>query len=124
VETAIQVTGTVSLATLQSSVWGLLENVDYGGQRPTLLFEPGQVSGSTGCNRYHGPVVAGETVTSLTIGPLSVTRKVCPEPLIARERDFLRALEEAGFYRFRLGRLVLSGPHASLLFSSSRDREH
>jgi heat shock protein HslJ len=63
------------------------------GTRLTLMFQGGKVSGSSGCNRFHGPFkVEG---SALKIGALATTRKACDDAVMTQEREFLRALESA-----------------------------
>ena len=63
------------------------------GTRLTLMFQDGQVSGSSGCNRFHGSfAVEGR---SLTIHPLATERKACEEAVMAQEQELLNALESA-----------------------------
>jgi heat shock protein HslJ len=50
------------------------------GTRLTLMFQDGLVSGSSGCNRFHGSFTVEEnrlTIHPLTIHPLATTRKAC-----------------------------------------------
>jgi len=63
------------------------------GTRLTLMFQDGQVSGGSGCNRFHGSFTAEGN--ALTIRPLATTRKVCEDAILAQEREFLSALETA-----------------------------
>ena len=121
VETASEVTGTVSLATLEGKDW-VLRKLDADDGTPTagqatLIFESGKVSGSTGCNWYQGSVSEGESATSLVIGPLATTRMACPEPLMAQEHAFLERLGQAELFQFLVGDLVLSGAEGALIFS-------
>ncbi len=61
------------------------------GSVVTATFEPdGFVSGTAGCNRFHGPFVLDPP--SLAIGPLAATRMACPAPLMEQEAAFLAAL--------------------------------
>ena len=63
------------------------------GTRLTLTFQDGQVSGSSGCNRFHGQfTVEG---SALQIRPLATTRKACEDEVMTQEQAFLRALESA-----------------------------
>ena len=63
------------------------------GTRLTLMFQDGQVSGSSGCNRFHGPfTVEGN---ALTIHPLATTRKACEDAVMSQEQEFLSALQSA-----------------------------
>lgn len=125
VETDSEVTGTASLSMLEGKEW-VLRGLDGNEGTPkmpqaTVVFEPGSVSGSTGCNRYNGTVDQGEEATSLVIGPLTTTRMACPEPVMAQEHAFLERLEKAEVFQFLIGDLVLSGPDGALILSPRGD---
>ena len=121
VETAVQVTGTASLSTLDGTEWVLRKLDGQEGEalpgEATLAFASGKVSGSTGCNRFQGTVSDGESATSLAIGPLITTRKACPEPVMAQEHTFLEKLGQTEVFQFLFGDLVLSGANGALVFS-------
>jgi heat shock protein HslJ len=125
VETDIKVTGTASLAMLDGTAWVLRKLDGQEGKalpgQATLAFASGKVSGSTGCNRFHGTVSEGESATSLVIGPLITTRMACAEPLMAQEHAFLEKLGQAGVFQFLFGDLVLSGANGALVFSPQVD---
>ncbi len=71
----------------------------------TLMFQDGQVSGSSGCNSFHGSFTAvGE---ALTIHPLATTRKACEGVLMAQEREFLTALQSSATWKITRGMLNL-----------------
>jgi heat shock protein HslJ len=77
------------------------------GTRLTLAFQHGRVSGSSGCNRFHGEFkVEG---TALTIGPLATTRMACDEAVMAQEQEFLRALQSAATWAIVRGMLDVHG---------------
>jgi heat shock protein HslJ len=60
--------------------------------------EQNRVSGSSGCNRYTGPVTWGEG--SISIGAVAGTRMMCSDSLVmAQESRYLRLLSDAGSYR-------------------------
>ena len=59
----------------------------------TLSFKDGQVSGSAGCNTFHGTYATEGNQVQL--GPLATTRRACDEPLMTQEREFLAALASA-----------------------------
>lgn len=59
----------------------------------TLSFKDGQVSGSAGCNVFHGKY--STEGSKLEVGPLATTRRACDEPLMTQEREFLAALASA-----------------------------
>ncbi len=73
------------------------------GTRLTLMFEDGQVSGSSGCNRFQGSfAVEGN---ALTIQPLTTTRNACEDAAMSQEQEFLSALESAATWEIARGRL-------------------
>ena len=73
------------------------------GARLTLEFGDGQVSGDSGCNRFHGSfTVQGN---ALTIGPLATTRMTCDEELMVQEQQFLAALASAATWDIVQGSL-------------------
>jgi heat shock protein HslJ len=59
----------------------------------TMSFKDGQVSGSAGCNNFHGTYATEGS--KLQLGPLATTRRACDEPLMTQEREFLAALASA-----------------------------
>jgi heat shock protein HslJ len=63
------------------------------GTRITLMFSDGMVSGSSGCNRFHGSFKADGN--ALTIQGLATTRMACEADVMAQEQEFLRALQSA-----------------------------
>jgi len=75
---------------------------------PTLRFTRGEVGGSTGCNTYAAAyTLSGETID---VSPGRSTRMACAEGLMAREAQFLAALD--GVSRLSVegeGSLVLEG---------------
>lgn len=71
--------------------------------RLTLLFQDGQVSGSSGCNSFHGSfTVSGK---ALTIHPLATTRKACEDAVMVQEQEFLKALQSAATWNITRGML-------------------
>jgi len=60
--------------------------------------EGGQLAGNTGCNDYFGPYETEDN--SITMGPFGTTRKLCPEPVMDQESQYLAALEMAAIYKF------------------------
>jgi heat shock protein HslJ len=81
----------------------------------TLAFlEDGNVTGSSGCNRYFGAyVVNGD---SIQIGPLATTRAFCPEPagIMDQEAEFLTALQSAATFSIRDDMLDLRTAEGSI----------
>ena len=65
----------------------------------------GNVSGSGGCNRFHGAAtIDGNTIT---FGPLAATRKMCVPALMDQEQKFFAGLADVKSYR-------LEGPYLFL----------
>jgi len=102
----------LSLADLAGD-WALVA-MDPGGTPPadvaiTARFEDGQVSGSSGCNRYTVGVVSGEGPGDVNIpGPLAGTRMMCPDLQMEWEDRYLKALQGVANFSFLAGDLVLS----------------
>ena len=69
-------------------------------------FENGEVSGSSGCNRFFGPYEADGD--SISIGPLGSTLIACPEPVMEQEFGFLSSLQSASTFEILVDRLTLS----------------
>lgn len=72
---------------------------------PSMSFEDGKVSGSTGCNRFTTSYTQdGDT---LEIATPATTRMACAPPADAAEREFLAALERVEGWRIDNGELAL-----------------
>ena len=86
---------------LTGTAWRAVEIEDRptdAGVESTLAFDGDQrIAGSTGCNRYTGPVSV--TGTSLRVGALAMTRRACPPPITDQETRFVVALAAARAYR-------------------------
>ncbi|WP_299426822.1 META domain-containing protein [uncultured Shimia sp.] len=75
-------------------------------QGPLLQFgSDGQVSGTSGCNRFSGGYTA--TGGQLEFGPLATTRMACPGPLDQQEKAFFQALSKVVGFEVRDGIAVL-----------------
>ena len=82
---------------LLGTTW-LAEDIDGGGVldkvQSTITFDrPERMVGHGGCNRFFGTV--SRTGDEIQIGPLGGTRMACTNEIMAQERRFLQALEEA-----------------------------
>lgn len=74
------------------------------GTRLSITFKDGKVSGSSGCNNFHGPFKVDGN--ALAIGPLATTRKLCSaEGVMAQEREFIAALQTATIWTIDRGML-------------------
>ncbi|BCS33669.1 hypothetical protein TBR22_A28960 [Luteitalea sp. TBR-22] len=112
------VTGTLSVATLGGAAWTAVEidgtPVPAGITAPTLTYENGRISGTSGCNRYTGALTES-TPGTVKVGPTAGTRRLCAEEAAnATETRYLTALQAATRYTFLAGRLHLSGGDASV----------
>ncbi len=128
VETATEVIGSATLATLQGKEWVLRRwsSTEAAPSEPrvTLTIDGDRVSGSSGCNTYQGTVGSGEIATDLTIGPLMTTRKACPPPAMDIEQRYTRALQGAQSWGFQLGQLTIThqeGDSWGTLFFEARE---
>lgn len=88
-------------ADLAGSEWRPTEigGTAWTGSEAFVRFEgEGRLAGDSGCNSFFGKYrLDGEAIE---IGPLAMTRKACPEPVMAAETALLQALEGAtGFLR-------------------------
>lgn len=105
--------GDLSASTIEGDEWTL---VRFGHDQPvpegvivTLQARQGQVSGSSGCNRYSASIENGAVPGEIRIGPAMGTRMACPEEQMAVEDDYLSRLGQVNAFRFRAGKLVLMG---------------
>lgn len=73
------------------------------GTRITLMFSEGMVSGSSGCNRFHGAFKADGN--ALTIQGLATTRMACEAEVMTQEQEFLQALQTATTWKIVRGML-------------------
>jgi len=111
-ETTTDDQGRMTLADLAGE-WRLLQ---FGAEEAvppevqiTVQFENGTIAGSAACNRYTGSVQEGDMPGQITLsGPLALTRKMCPPPLMDWEQRYMAALEGLEQYSFLAGKLVLS----------------
>lgn len=112
-EEAPRTTGRLSPAVLTGSSW-VLRAWDRDEPAPTegtitLQFSGNGVSGQAGCNRFRGPLKAGDSPDEMHFGPLATTRRLCPPDEMEAERRFLQRLSEVQTFRFQGGHLLLVG---------------
>lgn len=105
-----EVTGRLSLHTLEGADWTLEELDDTplapDLAAPTLRIADGTVSGFGGCNRYRGGI-RETSPGSVALAPVLSTRMACDGPRTNVEDPFLRRLQKVTSYRFVEGRLAL-----------------
>jgi heat shock protein HslJ len=95
-------------ASLAGTSWTL---TSLGGKTPagpviTANFqEDGSLVGSGGCNRYNAAYkVSGDKIA---IGPAASTMMACPQPVMAQEAAYLKALEQAATFKADAAQLTL-----------------
>jgi heat shock protein HslJ len=105
-ESPTSLTGSPWEATAVNNGRGGVASV-VGGSTLTARFADGQVAGSAGCNRFHGPYALDGT--ALLIGPLASTRRACPEPagVMEQEAAYLTALAKVATWSIEGDRLQL-----------------
>lgn len=86
------------------------------GTRVTAQFDAGMVSGSGGCNTYHGTYEASGT--SLVFGPLAAT-KMCEQDVSTQERGYLAALDATASFAIDADQLSLSDDAGQMLLQFS-----
>lgn len=76
------------------------------GVEVTAIFgEDGTLAGNSSCNTYSAAyTIDGDKIE---IGPARTTRKMCPQPVMAQEATYLKALEKAATFRMERTRLTL-----------------
>lgn len=105
-------------AALRANAWELVQlpgiSTLPGSERPFLEFgEDGRATGYSGCNQMGGAYdVDG---TSLTFGPMVMTRRACLDNRQEVENTFARAIEATARLRVQDGALSLLGEDGGLL---------
>lgn len=89
------------------AAWNRDEPVDSGLPEITLRYGNGGISGSAGCNQYQGSLT--EEGDDVSVSPLTVTLRICPDPADAQEARFLQRMGTLSGYSFLAGRLLLAG---------------
>ena len=113
VEKSSQDLSKISLADINGTSWKLV-NLN-GEQEPvlpdteiTMQIAEDQISGFAGCNDYNSTVSSGAFgLNSVMIGPISTTRKSCPEPVMNQETTYLNRLGNALQWRYDGGYLAV-----------------
>lgn len=109
-------------ASLEGTEWGLSGMVEGDAvvssnldENITAIFEGGQIAGSAGCNRYFaGYAVDGNAIT---FSPAGSTRMMCAEDVMAREQQFLSALEQVASFEITRESLSFYDANGSLVMS-------
>ena len=87
------------------------------GTKVTALFDMGSVSGSGGCNSYHG---AYETSgSSLTFGAVASTKMMCEQDVSTQEQQYFTALDATASFAIDGDQLTLSDDNGQMLLQFS-----
>jgi putative lipoprotein len=100
---------TADPSSLEGVAWVLASGVAVEGWEeaaPSVTFEAGRVSGSTGCNRFTGRYMVDGG--ALELGEIASTRMACPPPADAVERECLAALGRVAHWRREGDELTLT----------------
>lgn len=84
------------------------------GTKVTALLDAGDISGSGGCNSYHGSYEAGEA-QSLSFGPVASTKMMCEQDVSGQEQAYFAALDATASYAIDGDQLTLSDDSGQLL---------
>jgi len=94
--------GTQDPTALEGESWILTEMLTAGGQTQIVQtgvsaqFDGSTISGSAGCNSYNASYEASGS--DISFGPISATKKICPEDEQSTEDRYLQLLAEIGSY--------------------------
>jgi heat shock protein HslJ len=107
--------GTGGVVALDGSEWRLVwidRQAPIAGTEPTIAFDAGQLSGTTGCNSLFG----GYTLSggAFEVGELGSTMMGCDAPRSAQEQQIVERLGGATTISLVGGALVIDGPAGSL----------
>lgn len=96
--------------------WAVFElgGAPVAGRGPTIGFGEGRIYGFGGCNRYTGPV-SFSGPDGIRVGAAGMTMMACPEPQMALEQRFARALEAVARWEVADGILALKGADGAVL---------
>ncbi len=83
----------------------------------TIQFSEGGVTGSTGCNSYHGAFQFDNGAISFT--PLATTLKACDQPIMDQEKAFLDAMTTTTNYTLNGNQLTITYKDGVLTFQAS-----
>ena len=109
-------------ARLDTSVWTLASlNAEplLPGTAITLQFKDGELAGFAGCNSYNGRYtaeLAEDGTYTISLGPLTTSRLLCPQDIMQQEQAFLEALQQANRATVQQNRIVLDSPPGTLEF--------
>ncbi|MCJ8497718.1 META domain-containing protein [Chryseobacterium salipaludis] len=83
-----------SQANISNTQWTLAETLK--GKQPTLVIEPGKVTGNGGCNNYFGELLLDPTVGNFEVKNVGATKMACPN--LSEESTYFSTLSAANKY--------------------------
>lgn len=107
-----EITGKLSLDLIAGTTWQLINSPMSAMELPqdvtvTLQIDSNIVSGSAGCNNYFGSITEGPNPGNIQITKIGATKKLCPDPQMSVEDQYLAYLPQVGSYSFISGHLAL-----------------
>jgi heat shock protein HslJ len=97
-DTAWTVTGVISSDAISSG---------WGSAVATLTIVDGQAQVNTGCNTGFATVTVDEAASTITFGPLALTKKMCDDDAMRLEQEVSRVLTGTATYSIEAGSLTL-----------------
>ncbi|MEE9216700.1 MAG: META domain-containing protein [Anaerolineales bacterium] len=106
---------------LEGALWALESYQNADGETVNVVpnsgaraeFENGEVSGTSGCNRFFGAYEVDGN--SISIGPLGSTLMACPPPLMDQEVGFMTAIQAAEAYEISGNTLTMSNAEGEVV---------
>ena len=111
---------------LDGSSWQLIEAVapqetEFPGldlRLVTLIFQNGEISGSSGCNRYFGTYTQQDSTIKFS-DQIGATKMACPEIQMSLENTYFAFLAAADTLTMEDGHLILSGGGYKFAFETT-----
>jgi heat shock protein HslJ len=92
------------------------KSLGSGAERPTFLLDDHlRARGFSGCNNYSATMFPLRE-NRLGVGPIALTRKACPKPIMDRERDFLLAIKASQAWDMIDGALIFKSSRGDIRF--------
>jgi putative lipoprotein len=107
---------------LNGTNWRVVEiagEPTFGSNPPTISFRNGRIRGDSGCNTFTADVTLDQT--TIDVGSISSTLRLCEGAVGATETLFMRALIGATALSFdEKGNLVIAGDGGNVHFVAAR----
>jgi heat shock protein HslJ len=92
--------------------WTAVELNGHPVEGPTLSYSTDKASGTSGCNRFTGPISIEDD--AIQIGPLASTKMLC-EGKSEIESQYFAALEAARSFAIENGMLIVKGDNGKVI---------